>query len=185
MYNTFYNFITIMSTFKAFNSMLSEFIGDLADTFDEYSALSDAKRMLDVLLASDEGNEMPMRKLVEVFTPHKDLIMNKDPEIFVVCQIPLVTEAGFNLSTEWATLEDDNKEAIWNYVQQLYLTGSTVLGMSGDMLSSIELLAQGCIDKVQSGEMSEDDAKNPMVILQEMMKNPDLMKAFNGSEESS
>ena len=181
MYTPLVTTQTIMSTFKAFNSMLSEFFADLADTFDEYTQISDAKTMLDGLLLADEGNEMPMRKLVEVFSPHEKLIMDKDPEIFRVCQIPLITDAGFNLSNEWSTLEEDNQEAIWNYVQQLFLTGKTVLSMPQEMLSSIEGLAQGCIDKVQSGEMSEEDAKNPMVILQEMMKNPDIMNAFNGS----
>lgn len=171
-----------MSTFEAFNSMLSEFFGDLAETFDEYTAISDAKLLLDNLLVVDKCTEMPMRKLVEAFSPHKDLIMNKDPKIFEVCQIPLVTDAGFNLSQEWESLEEDNQEAIWNYVQQLFLTGTTVLSLDSNMLNSIEGLAKGCIDKVNSGEMSEEDAKNPMVILQEMMKNPDIVKAFGKSD---
>lgn len=168
-----------MTTYKAFNSMLSEFFCDLADTFDEYDVITDAKVMLDGLIVADECTEIPMEKFVDVFKPHADLIMSKDPKLFDVCEIPMVSGGGFDMAKEWTTLEDDNREAIWNYIQQLFLTGTTILSMSGEVLSSIVSLAQGCMKKVESGELTESQAQDPMVILQEIMQNPALMSALN------
>ena len=170
-----------MTTFKAFNSMLSDFFGDLADTFDEYKSISDAKLMLDGLVSMNDETDVPMKTFTAVFQPHSDLLMNKDGELFNACKIPMVSESGFDMAKEWETLEEDNKEAIWGYLQQLYLTGSTVLNLSGDLLSSIEDLARGCMEKVERKEMSAEDAQNPMVIFQEIMKNPALMDALSKS----
>jgi len=173
-----------MTTFKAFNSMLAEFFGDLADTFDEYQSVSDAKTLLTGLLAVDENTKVPMEKFVSVFSPHKDLLMAKDKKLFEVCTIPMVSESGFDISKEWETLEEDNQEAIWGYLHQLFLIGSTIQGLDSSLLSSIEGVARDCIDKVSSGEMTEEDAKNPMVIVQEIMKNKDLMKALGSNSGS-
>ncbi|CAM9090340.1 unnamed protein product [Ectocarpus sp. 12 AP-2014] len=171
-----------MTTYKAFNSMLSEFFCDLADTFDEYTVITDAKTILEGLMAADECTEIPMGTFVEVFKPHADLIMTKDPKLFDVCEIPLITGGEFDMAKEWTALEDDNREAIWNYIQQLFLTGTTILSMSGEVLSSIESLAQGCMKKVENGELTESQAQDPMVILQEIMKTPELMSALKSTD---
>lgn len=168
-----------MTTYKAFNSMLSEFFCDLADTFEEFAVITDAKTMLDGLIAADDCTQMPMQTFVDVFKPHADLIMSKDASLFDVCEIPMITGGGFDMAKEWTALEEDNREAIWNYLQQLFLTGTTILSMSGEVLSSIESLAHGCMKKVESGELTEKQAQDPMVILQEIMQNPDLMTALN------
>lgn len=170
-----------MTTYKAFNSMLSEFFGDLADTFDEYVVITDAKNMLDGLMSADESTKLPMKTFVDVFQPHAKLVMSKDPKLFDVCEIPMISGGGFDIAKEWAALEEENRDAIWNYVQQLFLTGTTILSMSGDVLKSIENLAQGCMKKVENGELTESQAQDPMIILQEIMKNPELMNALNTS----
>ncbi|CAM9214791.1 unnamed protein product [Ectocarpus sp. 4 AP-2014] len=115
-----------MTTYKAFNSMLSEFFCDLADTFHEYSTTADAKTMLDGLIANDECTQIPMETFVDVFKPHTNLIMSQDPKLFECCQIPMIAGGGFDMAEEWISLEDDNKEAIWNYILQLFLTATTI-----------------------------------------------------------
>lgn len=167
-----------MTTHKAFNSMLAEFFRDLADTFDDYAIIKDAKVMLDGVISTDECTVVPMETFVDVFKPHAELIMAKDPKLFDVCEIPMIS-GGFDMAKEWKDLEDDNREAIWNYLQQLFLTGTTILSMSGEVLRSIESLANGCMKKVESGELTESEAQDPMIILKEIMQNPELMSALN------
>lgn len=159
--------------------MLSEFFCDLADTFDEYSVIQDAKIMIDGLIATEECTKIPMESFIDVFKPHADLIMAKDSKLFDVCEIPMIEGGEFNMAKEWAALDDANRDAIWNYIQQLYLTGTTILSMSGEMLSSIESLAGQCMKKVENGELTESQAQDPIVILQEIMQNPELMSALN------
>ena len=170
-----------MTTYKAFNSMLSEFFGDLAETFDEYQSISDARTLLSGLLSVNEETDVPMKTFIGVFSPHKDLLMAKDKKLFDVCKIPMVSESEFDISKEWGSLDDDNQEAIWGYLHQLFLIGSTVMSLDSNLISKIEAVAQGCMSKVESGEMSEEDAKNPMVIVQEILKDEDLVAAFKDS----
>ena len=172
------------STHTAFNSMLVDFFGDLAETFDEYSVISDAKTLLNGLLSTDKSTEIPMKTFVEVFKPHSELIMAKDPSLFKVCQIPMISDGGFDMSAEWETIDEDTREAIWNYIQQLFLTGSTVLSLDTSMLSSIEDFATSCMDDVNGGKMTSEEAQDPMKILQKMMANPEMMKAFGGGDGS-
>ncbi|CAM9816856.1 unnamed protein product, partial [Ectocarpus sp. 4 AP-2014] len=116
-------------------------------TFDEYVVITDAKILLDELISADKCTTMPMNNFVDVFKPHADLVMTKNPE--------LISGGGFDKSKEWTALEDENKNAIWNYLQQLSLTGQTILSLPGDVLSSIESLAQGCMKKVEDGELTK------------------------------
>ena len=168
-----------MTTYKAFNSMLAEFFCDLAETFDEYDVIKDAQTMLDGIIAADECTSMPMETFIEVFKPHADLIMTKDAKLFDVCEIPMIASGGFDMAREWAALEDDNRAAIWNYIQQLFVTGMTIFSMSGEVRSSIDTLAEGCMKKVENGELTESEAQDPMIILREIMKSPELMGALN------
>ena len=174
-----------MTSFKAFNSMLSEFLGELADTFDEYQSVSDARTLVDGMISMNGDTDVPMKMFVEVLRPHSALLAAKDKALFDVCKIPMVSDSGFDMSKEWPTLEEDDQEVIWNYLGQLYMIGSTISGLDKEVVSTIEGIARGCIDKVESGEMSEEDAKNPMIIFQEIMKNKELMASFGVSMDGS
>lgn len=101
-----------MTTYKAFNSMLSEFFPDLADTFDEYTIVMDAKVMLDGVISIDDCSTVPMETFVGVFKPRAGLIMAKDPSLFELCEIPMITGGDFDMAKEWKDLEQDNREAI-------------------------------------------------------------------------
>ena len=172
-----------MSTYSAFNQMMVSFFSDLAETFEEYSVISDAKTLLDGALSLNSDTDVPMKTFVEVFKPHEALIMAKDPSLFDVCEIPMISAGGFDMASEWKTLEDDNKEAIWGYIQQLFLTGNTVLQLDPKMLGSIETFAATCLKSVEDGSMTAEDAQDPMKILQMMMANPEMMASFGGSGE--
>lgn len=92
--------------------MLAEFFRDLADIFDDYAVITDAKTMLDGYIATYEFTTVPMENFIDVFEPHADIIMTKDPKLFDVCEIPMISGGEFSMATEWKALEDDNREAI-------------------------------------------------------------------------
>lgn len=171
-----------MTTFNAFDSILSEIFGDLAETFEEYRSISKARNLLIGLISMNEETDVPMKTFIDVFSLHQDLLMDKDKKLFDVCSIPMVSKLDFNISGEWGSLEKDNKEAIWGYLHELYATGSSILGLDAKLIPSIRWVAQECIEKVASGEMTEEQANNPMVIVQEIMKNKKLMEAYGSPD---
>lgn len=163
-------------TYQSFNNLLGEFVSELSQTFDEYPELTKANDTLAGLMALDDTTSLPLETFFNTFSEHANLIMNKDPELFKKCSIPY-TDA-FDLSKEFSGCDSDTKGAIWNYLQQLFVTATTVQNMPGEMLSSIESVANACLAKVKSGEVTEEEAQNPMFIMQQLQDNPELVKAM-------
>jgi len=163
-------------TYQSFNNLLGEFVSELSQTFDEYPELTKANDSLSGLMALDDTTPLPLETFFKTFSEHADLIMSKDPEVFTKCSIPYTD--SFDLSKEFSGCDGDTKVAIWNYLQQLFVTATTVKSMPGDMLSSIESVANACLAKVKSGEVTEEEAQNPMFIMQQLQENPDLLKAM-------
>lgn len=70
---------------KSFNCLLSEFIGDLASTFDEFAELQKASAPLVSLLQIDDTNETSLITFYEVFGEHNDVLMLKDKSLLEEC----------------------------------------------------------------------------------------------------
>lgn len=168
-------------TYQSFNTLLAEFVSELSQTFDEYPKLSEANDALTSLFALDDANTLPMETFHKAFCDFSDLIMSKDPVLFDKCEIPY-TES-FDLGKAYKESDKDTQEAIWNYIQQLFATATTVNNMSASMLGSIESIANSCIEKIRSGEVTEEQAQNPLFILQELQNNPDILEAMKQIDE--
>lgn len=163
-------------TYQSFNNMLCEFISELSQTFDEYDDLSKANDALTALMAIDNTVAHPMETFYKTFSEHSTLIMNKDPVLFDKCEIPYTD--SFDLSKEYSESDGDTQEAIWNYLMQLFVTATTVQNMPDEMLTSIESVANVCMEKVKSGEVTEEEARNPLFIMQQLQQNPEMLKAM-------
>lgn len=163
-------------TYQSFNSLLCEFVSELSQTFDEYPELAKSHEALVSLLALDDTVSLPMTTFYQTFEAYSSLIMTKDPALFEKCAIPYTD--SFDLKKEYSESDTDTQDAIWNYVQQLFVTATTVQNMPASMMTNIESVAQACLEKVKSGEVTEEEAQNPLFIMQQLQQNPDLMKAM-------
>lgn len=163
-------------TYQSFNNLLCEFVSELSQTFDEYADLAKANEALTGLIALDDTVTLPMETFYKTFAEHSTLIMNKDPVLFEKCAIPYTD--SFDLSKEYKESDTDTQAAIWNYLMQLFVTATTVQNMPGEMLSSIESVANLCMDKVKSGEVTAEEAQNPLFIMQQLQNNPEMLKAM-------
>lgn len=163
-------------TYQSFNHLLREFISELTQTFDEYPDLAKANDTLTALLSLDDTISLPMETFYNAFAEFAEYIMNKDPVLFTKCQVPYTD--NFDLGKEYSESDSDTQNAIWQYLQQLFVTATTIHNMPGDMLSKIESVANSCLAKVKSGEVTEEEAQNPLFILQQLQTNPELMKSM-------
>jgi hypothetical protein len=174
--------MAISLNYKTFNTLLRDFLLDLTETFPEYPVVQEGSDTLHGLLVLDENNAQPLEIFMAMFGENASMIMAKDADVFASCELPFVGSSSFNFATIWPTLDDDNKEAIWSYMQQLYLIGTTVSNLSPDLLSVIEGIAEKTIQKVNNGELSSEDAQNPMTIMSQIMQDPDLMASLQGAQ---
>ena len=160
--------------YKSFNAMLSEFISNLSDVFDDVPELQTANTTLNGLLEMNDEVEMPLETFHSVFGEKSDLIMNKDPELFNQVSLPMVE--NFDFSKAYGESDEETQGSIWEYLSQLTLIATTVKTLTPEMFSTINSITEDFMKQIHDGSLSEEDASNPAKIIQQLKNNPDLMK---------
>ena len=137
-----------MSTVQAFNSMLRDFLQELSEVFPEQRDLATFLDTFGAFVAISPRK--PMEMFIEALTPHSDMLMARNPDLFVKFEFP-----GVDLATMWNSegVSTATRDAIWQYLQTLFLLGSTVQSLPPELLKSIETVANDCADKMQNGEL--------------------------------
>ena len=122
------------------------------------------------------------RKILETFmseiSKHSDKITNKDETYFLTCEDDFMKE--INVKHWWTSdLSNSTKEAIWQYLNTLFVLGSTITAIPSDLLKTIEGVAENCADQM-GGDTSLDTSNigNLMAGMQNMIGNmmPQLEK---------
>jgi hypothetical protein len=136
-----------MTTVQAFNSLLKNFIDELAETFPEESKITFASKSFDTLVKNNP--RMPLDMFVNALSPHTTLLMAKDPKLF---DQPIEL-GGMDLAKVWA--KDDvsqaSREAIWSYLHTLFVLGTTVSTLPAQFLTTIEALAHDAAGAMEAG----------------------------------
>lgn len=137
------------TTVQSFNAMLKNFIHELTLTFPEDQTIAMYYDGFDTLVKANARK--PLELFMNALSPHAQYIMTKDPALFAQ---PLSLGADLDLKAIWEhpDLSQSSKDAIWQYLQSLFLLATTVSALPPDMLNAIENLAQECAGKIQNGE---------------------------------
>ena len=53
-------------------------------------------------------------------------------------------------------MSENTKDVTWQYLQPLYMLGTTITSIPADTLSMIEGIAKDCADKMQTGDGNID-----------------------------
>lgn len=136
------------STVQAFNTMMSNFLDELRETFPEDSKIAI------VIEAFDDLVSINARKPMELFTaalaPYSELVMSKNPALF---EQPIELPGGLNMSTLWRKPDvgQETRDAIWQYLQMLFMLGTTVQNLPPPLLETIESVAMSCATQMQAG----------------------------------
>ena len=93
------------------------------------------------------------RKCVVTFmdeiTPYASAVMNKDESLFDNENLPAVLEE-MHIKNHWTPeLSQNTKDAIWQYLQTLYMLGTTIVSIPSDTLNMIESVAKQCAESIQ------------------------------------
>jgi hypothetical protein len=155
-----------MTSVSAFNEMMGQFLVELHKTFPEEKGLKKC------LSAFDLMKETNPRLVVDGFmasvTPFADKISAKDDTFFINESKNLDFMKDVNLEKHWSSCSQNTKDAIWQYVQTLYMLGTTISSIPEDTLSMIENVAKQCADKMKD-DGSELDESALMKTMQGML----------------
>lgn len=140
-----------MTTAAAFNEMMNQFLGELATVFPDEKAIQDAK-----------ANPWSKDDFMKAVNPWSTQMMQKDDAFWVEDN---VLAKGLNMHVIWKT-EDctaNTKNAIWQYLQSLYMIATTMNMFPPDTLAMIEAAAEKCAKNFQGGEGPSEDALHGML----------------------
>lgn len=156
-----------MASVQAFNSVMDEFISDLKETFPEEKKI---KVYYNSFLTLKKANP---RKVMDIFmaqaTPKAALITSRDDKLFTENEdiIPDV-----QLSRLWnEDLDQDSKDAIWQYLNTLYVLGTTIGNIPNGLLSAIEGVAEQCASQMGENDLAQTGGMPDMGSLLAGMQN--------------
>jgi hypothetical protein len=130
--------------------MMSQFLVELHKTFPDEKGIKKMLTSFDLLKSTNP------RLVVDAFmkgvTPYADKISAKD-ETFLLTEIETIDFLkDLNIKGYWERMTANTRDVTWQYLQTLYMLGTTITSIPEDTLSMIEGIAKECADKMQDGE---------------------------------
>ena len=159
-----------MTTIKAFNEMMGQFLGELHATFPEEAAVKaalDAPRedrsVLDAFMAS--------------VAPSSALLSAKSEEFF---QNEFSKKLDLDKIWKRPDTTPNTKEAIWQYIQTMYILGNTINMFPPETLRMIEAAAENCAQNMKSRGPGAVDEQALNTMLAQMMGGGGGLQALLG-----
>jgi hypothetical protein len=146
-----------MASVSAFNEMMGQFLMELHKTFPEEKGLKKCMSAFDLM--KETNPKLVVDGFMTGVTPYADKISSKDDRFFLEEAKNLDFMKGVNLTDHWSSCSENTKNAIWQYVQTLYMLGTTIKSIPEETLSMIETVAKQCADKMgEDGTELDEDA---------------------------
>jgi len=149
-----------MTTIAAFNEMMGQFIGELAQTFPDEPKIKEVQ--------AAPMSRATFDKFMKDIAPWTSQMMAKDSAFF--CDENQVV-APLNLHEIWKTPEctDGTRAAIWQYYQTLYMLGTTINMFPPETLSMIETAAENCAKNMKKAPNGQIDEASLMAGMNNML----------------
>jgi len=141
-----------MSSITAWCDMMEQFLNELSRTFPEEPSVKKYSTSFELLRKTNP------RKCIDMYmrgsAKSADKIMQKDTAFFTEMEKVM----GIDLLKFWTDdLSENTKSAIWQYIQTLYLLGTTITSIPQEALSAIEDVANKCALSMQNGDGTFDE----------------------------
>jgi hypothetical protein len=138
-----------MASVTAFNDMMGQFLVELHKTFPEEKSIKKMLTSFDLIKTTSP------RLLVDSFmksvSPYAESISSKDEIFILVHSSDIEFLAELNIVNLWKRMGQGTKDAIWQYLQTLYILGTTIQSVPEDTLTAIEAMAKDVADKMAAG----------------------------------
>ncbi len=146
-----------MTSVSAWNDMMDQFIVELQKTFPEEKSIKKYHTSFDLLRKSNP------RKCVDAYMaevgPYQEKIMAKDESFFLDGSSKSEFLNEINIKKYWTPeLSQNTKDAIWQYLQTLYILGTTISIIPPDAMNMIEDVASKCANNIEKGGQIDEKA---------------------------
>ena len=156
-----------MASVSAFNDMMSQFLVELHKTFPEEKGIKKMLTSFDLLKSTNP--RLVVDGYMKGVSPYADKISAKD-ETFLLNEIENIDFLKeLDIKSYWVKMSANTKSATWQYLQTLYMLGTTITSLPEGTLSQIESIAKSVADNMQNGD-GELDQDALMQMMGNMLK---------------
>ena len=145
-----------MASVSAFNDMMGQFLVELHKTFPDEKGIKKMLTSFDVLKSTNP--RLVVDGFMKGVSPYAEQISAKDDKFLLeeCSKIDFLKE--LDIASYWGRMSSNTKDATWQYMQTLYMLGTTIMALPPDKMAQIEALAQGVASQLQDegGELNED-----------------------------
>jgi hypothetical protein len=144
-----------MTSVTAWCEMMDSFLSELEKTFPNEPGVKKYKTSYDLVRKANP------RKCVESYMkacqPFSNNIMQKDETFFVEHSETIGFLKQLNMKKHWSDpeLSQGTRDAIWQYVQTLYILGTTITSFPPEALGMIESVAEKCASGMEGGDPNQ------------------------------
>jgi hypothetical protein len=145
-----------MASVSAFNDMMAQFLVELHKTFPDEKGIK--KMMTSFELLKSTNPRLVVDGFMNGVSPYASKISNKD-ETFLLEEMKTIEFLkDLDVAKNWSKMSEGTKSAVWQYLQTLYMLGTTIISIPSDTLSMIEGIAKDCAEKMQNdgGQLDQD-----------------------------
>jgi hypothetical protein len=143
------------TTTNAFNDMMQQFLDELVLTFPDEKKLVKYQNTFFVLRSASP--KKPMKQFMQEISPYANQLMQRDEDFFKTNSKDIPFLDDLDIARLWSDdLSETTKAAIWQYIQTLYILGTTLSSLPAETIHMIESVAQKCASQLQGNATSED-----------------------------
>lgn len=151
-----------MASISAFNDMMGQFLVELHKTFPEEKGVKKMMASFDLLRKTNP--KLVVDGFMNGVSPYSEKISNKDETFFINESQNIDFLRELDIISYWSKANDNTKSAIWQYLQTLYMLGTTITSIPEETLSQIEKIAKGV-----AANMENDGGEIDQAALMKMM----------------
>lgn len=153
-----------MSTIKAFNDLMEQFIDELVRTFpEEQKLIREYQESFE--MAKMANDRLPLKTFMQEVSPYASQIMSRDETFFTDHADEIEFLKNTNMKKYWPAISENTKNAMWQYLHTLYMLATTISALPADTMSMIESLAQQLEGKLTADGIDETALMNNMMSL--------------------
>jgi|TARA_Y100000389_G_scaffold104474_2_gene101343 hypothetical protein len=142
-----------MASVTAFNDMMGQFLVELHKTFPDEKGIKKMMTSFDLLKTTNP--RLVVDGFMKGVSPYADKISAKDDNFLLNEMNTIDFLKDLNIKSYWERMSVNTKAATWQYLQTLYMLGTTITSIPDDTLKMIEGIAKECADKMQDGDGGE------------------------------
>ena len=145
-----------MTSVNAFNDMMAQFLVELHKTFPDEKGIKKMMTSFDLLKSTNP--RLVVDGFMQGVSPYAAKISVKDETFLLEEMKNIYFLKELDVAKNWVKMSEGTKAAIWQYIQTLYMLGTTITSIPSETLSMIESIAKDCADKMQNnnGQLDQD-----------------------------